>query len=61
MHCFLRNRTTNFKNFKLNNRYGAPLFRKNALRKGEKTSLNPVWKKVNLKKSLENRNFMLIN
>ena len=54
IHFFLQNRTANFKTSNyLSNRYGAPLFPKNALRKGEKTKLKP-------EKSLENQNFMLI-
>ena len=37
MHCSLQNRTTNFKTInQISNRYGALLFPKNALRKGEK-------------------------
>ena len=49
MHCFLQNRTTNFNTLnQISNRYGAPLFPKNVLRKGEKRNLNP-------EKSLENQ------
>ena len=37
MHCFSQNRRANFKTLnQISNRYGAPLFPKNALRKGEK-------------------------
>ena len=54
MHCFLQNRTIDFKTLnQISNKYGTPLFPKNALRKGEKRNLRP-------EKSLENQNFMLI-